>query len=305
MKKKFCFFVALAILASFNTPSSMVAKAADGEYYGMSIDENNNIDYITYDEYHAYDNLSLNNEMYLPENVIISQINNNLLPAAIIGDDNRTQISDSQYQMFPYSAICMVKGYFDTDGDGIADTLYAGTGAIVGPKTVLSSPRLIYRSEYGWAIKTEVLPATYKTSEDITVNPYGIIEDFTKLTVGMYHNTGDPNDAWAILDLATDIGSQTGYFGTNSTDITLNSEIKLIGYCGDFNMNIAHTQGIVTHLETYKFYHNCDTGSGSMGSPLLFGMNMVGIHLGSIDTNNNSACKISSYIVGWINERLQ
>ena len=79
MKKKFCFFVALAILASFNTPSSMVAKAADGEYYGMSIDENNNIDYITYDEYHAYDNLSLNNEMYLPENVIISQINNNLL----------------------------------------------------------------------------------------------------------------------------------------------------------------------------------------------------------------------------------
>ena len=229
---------------------------------------------------------------------------NGVSPTLIFGEDNRTQLNNSQYLLFPYSAVCIVKGYFDTDGDGDSDVVYTGTGALVGPSTVLTNSTLVYHSTYGWKKKTEVIPARYKTSDGTIVNPFGVISNVTGASIGNFHNTGSPNDAWAILDLGVDIGNDTGYFGTTSTDISVGSAIKLIGYHGDLDMNMAYGTGNVTYLETYKFYHNCDATSGTVGSPLLFGMNMVGIHFGGLNANNDIACKISSFIVGWINDRL-
>lgn len=91
----------------------------------------------------------------------------------------------------------------------------------------------------------------------------------------------------------------------SSTAISVGSIVRLYGYHGDIPDQISYGPGTVTYLETYKFYHNCDAISGSSGGPITYGTTtVVGIHSGGVNQNEDAACKVSSYIVGWINERL-
>lgn len=281
---------------NFNGTLEVNAYSYNDVYYGMSIDENNSVDFISYEEFHAYDGTSIINKAYVPYNF------ENILTTSSL-EKNLTPVEDYQYEMFPYSAICIVNGFFDTNNDGIADIMRTGTGAIVGPKTILTSSYLIFDQNYNWMTNIEIIPGRYKISDDNEIFPFGKITSLAKATVGTYHLTGSVNDAWALLDLNYDIGSYTGYFGTSYTDISVNSSIKLIGYHGDLNMNMGYGIGNVTYLETYQFRHNCYVSSGTTGAPLMYGMNVVGVHFGQINSSENIAFKVSSYIVGWINER--
>lgn len=227
-------------------------------------------------------------------------------PTLIFGDDERTILTDtSKYTLFPYRAVCRVAAGYDTDGDGYVNFYSIGTGAIVGPHTVLSCSHIFYKTDYGWPIYYEAAPGAYtnQTTGSLTF-PNGKYSDLKKITIGTYFRTGDANDDWSFIDFNTDFGSELGYFGVSSS-LSQGDTVKLYGYHGDLNGLLGYGTGQVTYCSTYKFYHNCDAISGSSGGPLFKnGTTLVGMHSGGVDSTQDAACKVSSYIASWVQERL-
>ena len=129
--------------------------------------------------------------------------------------------------------------------------------------------------------------------------------NYRSINIGSNVSTGENDDDWAIIDLENDIGSTLGYFGLSSTSINVGTKVRLYGYHGDIPNKISYGPGNITYLETYKFYHNCDAWEGSSGGPITFGnVTVVGIHSGGVDATQDAACKVSSYIVQWIYNRI-
>ena len=272
---------------------------ANNEYCGITKYEDGSIEYITYDEYHKYDSATIETISFDASTYSVVQ------PPIIGGEDTRVQITKEQSKLFPYSAVCAINGYFDSNGDGIEDVVYKGTGALVGPSTILTKSTLVYDNNYGWHKRIEVIPGQYITDDGELDEDCEIYTHIKAASIGNHHNTGSPNDAWSILDLGDNIGEIYGYYGVIYTDISLGSEIRMYSYHSDYNMNMAEGTGYVNMLETYKFYHNCDAWEGSSGGPITFGnVTVVGIHSGGVDSTQDAACKVSSYIVQWIYNRI-
>ena len=243
--------------------------------------------------------------------------NDCILPALIFGEDDRTILPTNMYNLFPYRTVCLIHAYFGT-------TVYAGTGVLVGPSTVLTCSHLLYND--GWPSEVRVYPAAHQTdiglmapygtfySENSVypaahqtdiglMAPYGTFYS-ENITIGVYFRTSDPADGWAIVDLDYHIGQNIGYMGVSSP-LSNGDDVRLYGYHGDLNARLAYGPGEVTSVETFKFRHNCDAISDSSGGPVTTNWStVVGIHHGGYNNNWDQACKVSDYIVTWIEERI-
>ena len=216
-----------------------------------------------------------------------------ILPALIFGEDDRTILPTNMYNLFPYRTVCLIHAYFGT-------TVYAGTGVLVGPSTVLTCSHLLYND--GWPSEVRVYPAAHQTDIGLMA-PYGTFYS-ENITLGVYFRTLDPADDWAIVDLDYHIGQNIGYMGVSSA-LSNGDEVRLYGYHGDLNARLAYGPGEVTSVETFKFRHNCDAISGSSGGPVTTNWStVVGVHHGGYNNNWDQACKVSDYIVTWIEERI-
>lgn len=124
------------------------------------------------------------------------------------------------------------------------------------------------------------------------------------MTIGVYFRTLDPADDWAIVDLDYHIGQNIGYMGVSSA-LSNGDDVRLYGYHGDLNARLAYGPGEVTSVQAFKFRHNCDAISGSSGGPVTTNWStVVGVHHGGYNDNLDQACKVSDYIVTWIEERI-
>lgn len=219
--------------------------------------------------------------------------NDCISPALIFGEDDRTILPTNMYNLFPYRTVCLIHAYFGT-------TVYAGTGVLVGPSTVLTCSHLLYND--GWPSEVRVYPAAHQTDIGLMA-PYGTFYS-ENITIGVYFRTLDPADDWAIVDLDYHIGQNIGYMGVSSA-LSNGDDVRLYGYHGDLNARLAYGPGEVTSVETFKFRHNCDAISGSSGGPVTTNWStVVGIHHGGYNNNWDQACKVSDYIVTWIEERI-
>lgn len=219
--------------------------------------------------------------------------NDCISPALIFGEDDRTILPTNMYNLFPYRTVCLIHAYFGT-------TVYAGTGVLVGPSTVLTCSHLLYND--GWPSEVRVYPAAHQTDIGLMA-PYGTFYS-ENMTIGVYFRTLDPADGWAIVDLDYHIGQNIGYMGVSSA-LSNGDEVRLYGYHGDLNARLAYGPGEVTSVETFKFRHNCDAISGSSGGPVTTNWStVVGVHHGGCNDNWDQACKVSDYIVTWIEERI-
>jgi V8-like Glu-specific endopeptidase len=280
------------------------------DYCGISLDSEGKISYLTKKDFSSYGEKPGISNGYIPP-----ESKRNLLkeystdsPSTdsdddnlIFGSDNRTVLqNDSEYLLYPFRMVCWIDAYFDEDGDGVEDHGYYGTGAMIGPHSVLTCSHLLYHLNGGGFARAIVFPGRHTNSSGGIVSPYGSFQA-TGINVGVYFNTFNANDDWGFLTLGSDIGSTTGYFGASDTAISLQSPVRLYGYHGDLNGKMGYGPGNVTDLETFRFNHNCDAISGSSGGPITYGTNtIVGIHSGGVDSTQDCACKVSSYIAGWI-----
>lgn len=230
---------------------------------------------------------------------------------AIIDNDNRVVLEDYQYVQKPYRSICRILISFNE----LSGVEYQGTGFLVGPHTILTNCHMVYdcsnEHNYGWFDSISISFGTYKDSNGKIINPYGTITQFSSASCGSFRDTKDRNDDWALIDLNENIGNELGYFGVTS-ELSNDDSVTVVGYSGDLDRKMAYSNGNVSNVNTYKFDHNCDTTGGASGSPVIKKSNnlICGIHSGYSyywffgNHYTNHACKISTYIVAWIEERL-
>lgn len=211
-----------------------------------------------------------------------------------------------KYYSLPYSAICTFYTTYDTNGDGIADITFVGSGSLVGPDEVLTAEENTYHSDYGYAIDMYVALGEHREGNTL-VRPFGV-QHWTMIARGNYHTTFDANDNWALVRLDSSIGYTTGWLGVSETGISNGDTVKAIGYNNYSSCQAIVYQGVVSSLQTYKFNYNANPPAMSNGCPVMnSSVNTIyGIHCGQRVIVNNTtycqACKISIYLKGWIQE---
>lgn len=219
----------------------------------------------------------------------------------IYGSDDRVIVDNTR--IYPYRSICKIEVSYDEEPNKI----YLGTGFLVGPSTILTACHVVFHETYGFFNKIYFSFGTYydNVGKDIVL-PYGKINSWNTVTCGNYFDTDNFNDDWALIDLNTNIGNELGYFGVSSTILQEGDSVSLLGYHGDLNGNLAAGRGTAFDIYDYSFYHTCDTVGGSSGGPLVRNNIAVGIQHGYFNNGYSAiACKISSYIVQWITQRIE
>lgn len=318
MKKKLFLLTFIVICGIFNivliaksdsTTTELLEKKLSYDkarnYFQMVVDK----DYSSYDEiYYDFKNEplfldtvrpNLTVETYKPYVPSKSNIQfmyddgNGISTNGIYGIDDRTFLSSSQYTVWPYRAVCQLEmDFYDKNGNIVT---YLGSGALVGPNILLTASHCVYSTELGWSSVVRAYPG-YRAG----IQNYSYASS-TAAVIGLYFNTSDSNDDWALIKLNSNIGDTVGYFGLECADINNRTELRNIAYNGATGL-MSNTYGRAYGVETYKFYHRIDAIAGSSGSPIFKGhsMNISGIHSAGIhntDFDYNVACRVSNYLV--------
>lgn len=211
----------------------------------------------------------------------------------IYGNDDRKFLNASQYLQWPYRGVCQIfMDFYNSSGE--IET-YIGTGALIGPNMLLTASHCVYSTELGWSTVVRAYPA-YRNGS----SKYSYASSIAAV-IGVYYNTSDSNDDWAIIKLDSNIGNEVGYYGLEVAEIETETELKNVAYNGTTGL-MSETLGQVYIAETYKFFHRIDAIAGSSGSPIFKGnsMNITGIHSAGIHEDNmdyNIACRVSKYLV--------
>ena len=272
-----------------------ICYATNDYIIGYSIDSNGNESNIYYHDTIGYNQLQTSGL-----NFSDVDIDENSNTRQVIGTDDRVVVPNNSMTSYPYRMVCRIEVKYDEE----PNVVYLGTGFLVGPSTIMTACHVVYDAAYGFFNSISFAFGAYKDdTTGLMVYPYGKITSWSSASVGSYYGTGSTNDDWAIIDLNSDIGNTIGYFGLTAS-LSDNDSLRLYGYSGDLDGNLAYSDGVASSVQTYKFNHTCDTTGGASGAPVCVNNVVVaGIHHGKYE-NINSACKISSYIVGWIDERI-
>ena len=229
---------------------------------------------------------------------------------AIIGNDDRIILQDYQYTLSPYRSVCMIITTFNEE----PNTGHLGTGFLVGPHTILTACHVLYDvsedHNYGWFDNINIRFGTYVDGNNVQIYPYGEITTFSSASCGSYRDTQNTNDDWALLELTTDIGNNLGFFGVTSS-LSDDDSVWAIGYSGDLGGNMGYSYGEADDVETYQFEFDCDMTGGCSGGAVIKTSNNLVCGIVSSESwfwffgfhYTNHACKVSQYIVAWIEER--
>jgi V8-like Glu-specific endopeptidase len=192
------------------------------------------------------------------------------------GWDDRFWISNTTSD--PYRAV--VKVEMDFDGDGRFE--YFASGAMISSNDVLTAGHALWDPVDGYAKSVRVIPAASGSSE-----PYGSVTvDTSSLNVaGGYISTGGSfSYDIGVINLSSDIGSSTGWFGMQAvtgSQVT-GTTISTAGYPGDRSGGdyMYGASDTVSYTSGNRLYYTdeLDTYAGQSGSPLWWYDAATGAH---------------------------
>jgi glutamyl endopeptidase len=315
----------LSILSFPSSPIRIVSVSADSiessslNDYGFSQISSNTGEYIMHDatlDYSAYYDMPQNgysqlqststgsvaaydNSGYIPSTLLdLYNDDGGVQLFSIIGSDGRSRINPTN--TFPYSAICRIVISWPNGSSS------SGTAWMYWNNIAITAGHCVYSSENGgWANSISVVPAR---NSDSPTTPYGSTTSTSFWTSSNFINNGNTDYDYAVLELNTNIGNLTGWFGTHSQSSSLTGTgITLTGYPGQtgFLYQMWGMSGTVSSTYTYTFRYAIDTSAGQSGSPVYrftseHGYQALGIHthgatyfLGIL-TQNNFATRITS-----------
>ena len=207
----------------------------------------------------------------------------------VIGSDNRALVGNTT--VYPYSAV--VRVYVDFNGDGLFDS--SGSGAMIGPNDVLTAAHVLWDPIDGFADSIMVVPGQAGSAW-----PFGSAFGQTWTVPSEYISVGGGNsDAafqydFGVINLSTNIGNSTGWFGLQSvtSSTVTGSVVRLAGYPGDLSGGLfqyTSSDNVDFVIGNRLFYDGAlDTGGGNSGGPLWWelstGPYIVGVHNAGGDT---------------------
>jgi glutamyl endopeptidase len=198
---------------------------------------------------------------------------------SIIGGDNRVRVTNTT--AFPNSAIAYI---VSTGGQC--------TGWIIGPRLVVTAGHCIYdRGNRRWNSNFQVSFGRNGAS-----TPYGVQGWATAWTDVSYINNGNMGLDWGLIQLNSNIGYSTGWFGYGWQTTSRNgTSVTVRGYPGDHPQQLWTHSGTVQKTEPNRLFYNVDTVGGQSGSPVYVSGNIgVAIHAYGVDqTGLNSGTHIT------------
>jgi len=198
----------------------------------------------------------------------IAKTNEQLVIATVCGDDDRQSVDTLD---IPYRLICELK---ITDGFGLEAS---ATGFFISPQCVITAGHSVYDLGRGWAKEIEIYPGVKGRSY-----PFGKATSRRFRSVSGWANDENENyDYGAILLKDDSLYHQVkGFFAYNQ--INTIDWIQNSGYPEDRPLQQLKTEGRLLDEDTFKFYYNLDTNTGSSGSPIFVNVAntyaAVGIH---------------------------
>ena len=212
--------------------------------------------------------------------------------------DERLPVSNTQ--VYPFQSICRIDTLYSNNES------YFGTGAIIGPQTILTAAHNIYRKDFGLGTNFTIVPGLNGSSK-----PYGSFHTSVCEYPKKWIETFDQKYDFGAIFLSQPLPNTLHpiEFASLDDDI-LNSKptITICGYPKDKpeighplagRMQYYHSSKI-SEVTPFTFKYYTDTKPGQSGSPLLYknGNNyfICAIHNTGGNPEPNSATRITDEI---------
>ena len=216
---------------------------------------------------------------YFPANSIATPIPPENETRSIIGTDDRNRVTNTT--AYPYSAICHITISWP---DGATSV---GTAWMYWEDVAITAGHCVYSADHGgWATSIAVRPGA-----NGSYSPYGTVYSTTIHTATKWIDEANWEYDYGVIELSSDIGNLTGWFGTSWTIWTLwGTDITVTGYPGEYTRQMWQMSGEVTTSRPRKVYYDLDTTGGQSGSPVYKSdHHVIAIHAyGGSDENSGT-----------------
>ncbi len=197
-------------------------------------------------------------------------------PNQVFGSDDRVHLGPANMSNLPYSSIGRVSTLWP-DGSKTS-----GSGAMLGPRTMLTAGDMIYDSTRGgFAQQIYFFPGQSGTA---LVDPntnirtsnyqlYGAAIGTSFTTYNGWKDNHDLNFDIGYVTLDRDIGNFTGWmgWGTNSDSFFSGKTLSTAGYpTGASTYDMYSSSGTIQTVNPNNFQSQIDTVAGQIGGPLWF-----------------------------------
>ena len=219
-------------------------------------------------------------------------------PAAIVGSaDNRIHITNTT--VGPYCNTVYIYAHYTHNGIGYTGI---GSGFVIGPSAVATAAHCIYHATYGIADYIHIVPAKNGTQE-----PYGretidnpVIGENVVISAD-YLASGSSADDWAVIELDSQVGNQTGWLGIRWQSASYNNTYvyntgypaAVTGYTqDDVDRDMFMGTGYVRYSATKYLCGDWDATGGNSGGPVYIydadnGYTLIGILTAGSDSDTD------------------
>ncbi len=252
---------------------------------------------------------------------IPSEFANSIMPTSILGDDNRTRVSNPK--VWPYLPTCHIlvtyKHIYSSVRKEYVDRYFIGTGFMEGPNLLVTAGHCVYGdvTEAGTEFDdnkdnprfpdlVQVYAGIDGLGEETESYEYYAEASFINIQKNYYENVSLDYD-WAALELDRYLGNRTGYYGRINNWYSKGAEVYSYGYPGDKegkeDTTMWETHGKLLKKTTYQYSYDFDTVGGQSGSPIFMTYDdgvayVCGIHTHGGSSNGGTI--FNSFIMNYL-----